>query len=297
MQRTMLLGLALWGGLAARGVADENVLRSPDAFRQLCEKAMPELLQGHGDALNVFRKYTEPESRGTWDNWAWQFQHEFTARRTDLGDAVDWRFVGTKKVGSMWREYVYACRYAKLPIVWAFRTNEINGLWTPRGLHCNIGARGDLNAHTVEPLDDPACREFCQKIAHQSAEGRIDAAGLLRFTTDADDPQYAAAWARAADDLKKWGSASGRLLKCELVDVESVGGIVGTCTFAVQWERSTSFLRCQVYRPGKDWKLLGIWFYQDNDAALAKAGIECDATAVPHAVAHKPQDAARGPVR
>ena len=83
-----------------------------------------------------------------------------------LPSEAGWSYVRAKTVGSIYRQFVYVCRYDRAFIVWRFAAVEKEGRWSL--LNVAVGTTAD-DLLEDKPAGDEQCIPFCEKIANMLA--------------------------------------------------------------------------------------------------------------------------------
>ena len=284
----MRLAIIFWFAAAiacAGGVrADDASAKSPpDAFRQMCEKAMPDLLQGNPKGFEALKPAcSSPQAEAFLKDVAYTFRTVFQRNRDDFGRPVDWKYLGAKRIGPGFRHDFYACRYSRRLYLWDFGAYEKDGRWSLVGLHGNTDAANlldDLPADASKK--DPACLKLCEEVLVPLVHAKGEAIDAIKRNVAEQDAAMLANLGEIRHACFADVSANGHLVKWDFAQARDLGGWLAEYCYTVEFDRGVRFARFVLYRPAKDWKLIGFSFNGDYDAMLAKTALELDASVSP----------------
>jgi hypothetical protein len=252
-----IVSFILFVAFATVALADESSADSARVFRQVCEKAMPDLLKRDFDSASTALSSISVASRKSdlqafLASTKWKFQLANPA-----GEPIDWKYVGVKRLGDKLSQLTYVCRYSKQPIMWSFIAQKQDGRWALTGMHVD-----DLPANIVRScgsdseISDEPCRELCSEFVELLAHGKTEAVAFFQknCTTAADADKTKSMVTATLMDISGYGS----LLSSELVHARDWNGTLRSFTYLMQWDRNIATIDVYVYRPGKDWKFLGL---------------------------------------
>jgi hypothetical protein len=275
MWAKMAGSLVVLVAMTAGAFGGDSPVGSAEAFQKICDQAMPDLLNCDVHGFETLMTIAYPQLKLQKGALAYRFQTELERYRQELGNPIDWKCVGQKKIGSALRQYVYVCRYAKQLVCWSLTAQEQNGRWSLYGFHFECGPGLPLGQF---PSDGPGknvdCLRLCGRVADLFAHGKTEAAETFRKNFTSEDPAAFAKFAEAINSVLLAVSWSGNLLKCELVSAKDVGGVAGEYCYLMQWDRGAAVVRFQVYRAREDWKLLGFFWDADANSMFAKVPME-----------------------
>jgi hypothetical protein len=66
----------------------------------------------------------------------------------------------------------------------------------------------------------------------------------------------------------------GELLKCELIGMKDLGGVVREYCYLIQWDRKPVILYVRAYRPKEDWVLAGFRTFDDPPSIYSIGAIQ-----------------------
>lgn len=262
--------------MAGVTLAEEVAPKPANSVQQVCDEAMPDLLQGKEKGFETLKKAAaDPRMNMPLDNEAYKFRRDYADYREKLGEPIAWKYLGVKKVGTVIREYVYVCQNSKMPLFWYFGAYELDGQWHLTSFKWDNQIQRLLDTIPADGSSkDPACAKLCEEILDPLIHGKGEAAdAFIRHLVD-QSPATVAFFDRAIKELSSDSSKNGRVVKCELVHAKEIGGLAGECFYAVQWERGLRLFRFYLYRSEKDWKVEGFWADRDPKEVLQRVGME-----------------------
>ena len=136
------LSMVVAGGRMA--VAEQRGVESAEEFQRVCESTLDDLLHGNAAGLEtLFRADSEAGFRAFSD----RLRRQYESNQQDRGEPLDWKFLGTRQIGTGLRQYLYVCRYTRMPIIWRFAAVEQEGRWI-----LGFGRAGRQVAVGVQPV-------------------------------------------------------------------------------------------------------------------------------------------------
>ena len=284
------------------GAADDNYPKTPGEFKRVCDKAMPDLLDCDARGFETMATTAAPALRLRFaGEFIPQFRAGSAARLAELvGKPIDWKFLGRKKIGGAFRQYMYLCRYDRGPVVWGFRTQEKQGKWLLDRFIFEQNSQKifDLLSPGSETENAAACPPLCGEIANLLAHGKTEACDVIKKNLVYFGPAHA----QDADADLMVGrllsaSYGQNLEKCELIGSEDIGGVLGRYTYLIQWDKLYIVVHFNVYRPGEDWKLVGFTCEDNPDAILSKVALESRKPSASPQVGQAPKKEAESKLR
>jgi hypothetical protein len=239
--------------------ADDRSVDSPQAVRAILDKAMPDLLKGKSPAV-----LREIASDAHMDGLAQGLEFQFKPTQKELGAAIDWTYVGVRKRGDFFRQYVYVCRYDYCLIVWRITTAEDGGRWRL------LGATYDSNFPAILAQGSDAVKEdreygkLADDLADALARGKSRAISLLKANTlsrDASDPGHLRQAAQSAEEVITLVALGGGVGRIEQIENKGVANVLAQQSYLVRCLRSSFKLDFLFYRPNEEWKLLGFKYH------------------------------------
>jgi hypothetical protein len=176
---------------------------------------------------------------------------------------LSWKFLGTKKVGSIFRQFVYICQYDRGCIVWRFSVSERENHWSLANLNCG-GLPDDIMEE--KPASDTQCEQLSDRIAGMVANGDRDLIDLAKVRFVALDGAT-----DVEPNARKWATYSmigGRLLKCERTRSRSVEDILAEYQYLIQWKNGTLIITVAFYHVGSQWRLVYFKAGEPDDLLL-----------------------------
>jgi hypothetical protein len=252
--RVALLVLAFVASARLAMAAEDRSVKSPEALKAILDQAMPDLLKGN--APDAFRKIASDEIV---DELAHKLPLQYKPHQTKFGSPLDWKYVGMRKRGDTFRQFVYVCRCDYGIIVWRITATEDKGRWLLMGAtfdsnYIAILAQAAAGAESndrdyARPADD---------VADALAHGRGNAIDLVKANLLAPESKSNPGELRhSIDRVMELIVLGGGIVKSELVQSKNVAGVVAERCYLVRYERSLLKFTILLYRPGKEWKLLG----------------------------------------
>jgi hypothetical protein len=257
MYAKMALALTMLLAMPSLGLADmDRSVESPEAFQAICDKAMPDLLQGKvPDAL---RKVT-PDARV--DAMGADLRTKLEPLRAAYGAPVDWVCAGARKRGDMLCQFVYLCRHDQGVVVWRLSAVEVKGRWCLADCHFDSNLAGLLSqAPAAAPDNDSPYARLGDKMADLIVHSRSEAVETMKANSVLHDSAVSETIRRGVEQAMALVLIDGGVVKCGAVDTQSVGGVLALRSYCVQCERGTIQMSFIFYRPGDDWKVLGCLF-------------------------------------
>ncbi|MGO8745065.1 MAG: hypothetical protein ACLQNE_03660 [Thermoguttaceae bacterium] len=241
----LLLGFAM----SPSAAADQPTFSSSEMIKERIDTAMPGILKRDVEAMQRFVEDLMPAEKvaAQMPGLAPQFK---AATLTE----VDWRYLGVKKLGSIYRQFAYICRYDRGVCAWRFDVVEREGRWVLLNVQFD-GKTDDLMEEKA--AGNEQCVQLCDKIAGMGARGDRDLIDLIkeRFVPhDKACDQDLEAGARA---LRAHSILGNGLLKCERIRSRELEEILGQYQYVVQWKEDIAILNIQCYHVGKQWRLSG----------------------------------------
>jgi hypothetical protein len=266
-------GLLILAASSANAIADDDIpsFESPDAVRRLLDKAVPELLDGHDRAAELFGMVGGEKTA--------RIPRQLQAKRDedpeDLGVPLGWNYLGERRLGDAICQYVYVCRYSNSPLVLRFVTMKRNGRW----LMLQDSANCDALALVAEASSDRSSKPgdylgLCDKLVDQIVHGDSEVVQTVKASSLRKGKEP---FSRAVLQIPGAVAMLGGVSSCERVEAKNVGGVFAQCSYVVQCQtRNGLFLRFTFYRPDKEWKLAGLSMQSFNkmDDLLAGAALE-----------------------
>jgi len=281
MHARIALALLVFAALAKTALAaDDRSVESAEALQAILDKAMPELLKGK--APDVFRKIV-PD--GQVDDFSRRLQSQFKPLQEKLGSPIDWMCVGVRKRGNTFREYVYVCRYDYYPVVWRMTAAEDKGRWRFMGGHFD----SDYSALLAQAATDAASEnsdyaQLADKVGDALAHGRGNAIDIMKANLLVSDSEKDPEKLRnSVEEVMARVVLAGGVAKFELGASKNVAGVIAERSYLVKCERSLLRLHFLMYRPGKEWKLLGFQYrvITNADEMFGNAPLEPISPAAP----------------
>ena len=254
---------------------DASYPKTPGEYKRVCDKAMPDLLNRDWRGIDAVATTADAGFR-------LQITGELIPKfregcqRCDIGKPIDWRYLGRKKIGSTFRQYMYLCRYTRGVLLWSFRAVKQHGQWSLDNITFASDWRQIFDSLFADSKTetDAACPPLCGEIASLLAHGKSGASDLAKKSLLRRSPANEAAMGAVVDHLLTSAFLGGDLARCELVSAEDVGGVLGRYTYLIQWDRSYTVVHLTVYRPVDDWKLVGCVYEGNAGALFAKVALE-----------------------
>ena len=250
--RVALVVLAFVASAGLTAAAEERSVESPEALKAILDQAMPELLKGN--VPDVLKKITPDEYI---EGLSRELHSTFNPYEAKVGSPIDWVYVGMRKRGDMFRQYVYVCRRDYGTVIWRFTAAEDTGQWRL------FGAQHDSNcvailAHSVVDTasKDTDHARLADDVVAALAHGRGNAIDLLKASLLIRDPEKDPALRNTVEKLMAMIARGGGVEKLELVESRNVAGVIAGRCYLVRYERVLLRFRFLLYRPGKEWKLL-----------------------------------------
>jgi hypothetical protein len=259
---------------------------SPEAFQAACDQAMPDLLQGK--LPGIFEKIAP---KGTVEELSRELRRGFEPYRSIYGTATDAIYIGTIKRGTMLRQFVYLCRYEHTPIVWRFTASEYKGRWLLTGGQFQPNFAGLLEQAPADaPEKDAGYAQLADKFVGALVHGRSEAFDTLKANLLQHDDMTLERARREAEEIAMRIVLDGGSTKFEAIESKNIGGILAGRCYLVACERGRTAINVMLYRPGKDWKILGFFYRPVNggDEMLAGAPLEPPSSAAASQTARKP---------
>lgn len=282
MQAKSLLAWLILGTVVATVQAEEAPVPSAEAIRAVCEEAMPDLLQGNPKGWDGLRSVLDPQLASAFEALAFQFTQEHARFKDLLGEPIDWKYLGEKRIGSVGRQYFFVCRYAKAMRFWYFNTYEVQNRWLLISLVYNSDPSQILASLPNDPnAPSPTCVTVCGPTVEAIAHGKGEAAEQLTQLMVHQDPATVAFNQATLQRCQAEIAGFGRLLKCEPVYVRELDGWLAECCYAVQWEQSLRLIQFRLYRPDNDWQLLHWSIDSNSEPLLAKMSLEPSPVSLP----------------
>ena len=186
-----------------------------------------------------------------------------------LPSEAGWSYLGAKTVGSIYRQFVYVCRYDRAFIVWRFAAVEKEGRWSL--LNVAVGTTAD-DLLEDKAAGDEQCIPFCEKIATMVGRGdqEVAQAVMQRWVAHEKsiEPVQETAWRKMAALAIL---AGGTPLKCELIGSRGMGEIWAQYQYLIRWKDGMLTLTFNFYHVGDEWQLIGITPAGDNNALFSHA--------------------------
>jgi hypothetical protein len=269
------------------GFAEEGrYVESPEAFRAVCDKAMPDLLQGK--TSEVLRKVAPDGMVDAIDS---ELRTKFEPFRALCGTPVDWVYAGVRKRGETLRQFVYVCRYDQYPMVWRLTAKETKGQWSLLTYQFDSNlARVLSEGSSNVPHSDAPYVGLGDKIVDSVVHGRSDAVETIKANAVQQDAASLESYRRGVEQVMAAVLINGSVVKCEAVETASVGGVLALRSYVVQYARGTMKINFMFYRPGDTWKVLGWRFFSVGNADDLFAGAPLESSPPPAA-----QHTARAP--
>jgi hypothetical protein len=268
--------------------AEEPSVEPVEPFREICDQAMAELAVGNGRGLDVFDRVVAPERFSALSDLKTHIRRHYEVHSSDWGEPIGWEYLGSKRVGDFFTQFLYAVRYDKGPVVWRFLAVQRDGSWSLSGCQfdgdCESALAGAGWSRTDE---DNARTQLTAAIVSRIAENSREGFELLLRHFTIRNAQAELANERLAAIYADSTRTAGKAVHCELVAARSAGGVLAQHRYLIQFESGHTFLDLVLYRPDQEWKVIGCVFKGDQDV-LGAAPLDDGG----QSVAAKPADAA-----
>jgi hypothetical protein len=282
MRTKIMFVVASLAAMSQLGLAEEErSVESPETFHAVCDKAMPDLLQGK--TPEALRKVASDEII---DKIRSEVLTKIEPFRGNFGAPVDWIYTGVRKRGDMLRQFVYLCRYDQCVMVWRLTAEEAKGRWYLGSYQCDLNLLGILSqAPASAPDNDSPYARLGDKIADSLAHCRSEAVETLKANCVQHDSASFESYRSGAEQAMASIIVDGGVVKCGAVETRSVGGVLALRSYLVRCNRGAFGLAFVFYRPGDDWKVFALRFAPISNADDAFAGAPLELSpplAAPH---------------
>ena len=241
---------------------------SPEAFKACCDEAMPDLLAGNVRAAEAFRKVA-PEAKLA--SFGYEFRRQIERGDGERGEAIDWKYLGEKRLGSTLRQYLYVARYSVLPLIWRFTAVEEEGKWMLEGITWNSKTESLLSAAPTGE-EDAACGKICSTIAWSLGQGKPETRELVRANFLKAGPQFMDRLDEVVVKVLAKAEQS-RFLKAEHVASRLIGDVLCESSYLVQFDNGWFIARFELYRAQDPWRLKGMQIETDTSEVLERMAI------------------------
>jgi hypothetical protein len=234
--------------------ADEKrSVESPEAFKKVCDEAMPDLLKMNARGVVPFREVCND---ACCDALVSNIE-KLSAAQKDLGTPVGWTYLGVRKLGSMLRQYVYVSRYALGPVFWQFTAFERGGRWTSGQFYMKSG-QNIWSVFALVPrdrrFDNAECAVIGERILDFMKTGKGDAAEIVKRDCLRTEPAMVEEWGEALKKAHGFVTYLGGALSSEMVATSGVGDVLAARLYHVRCADNALTVTMTFYRPAKDWK-------------------------------------------